>query len=140
MTLSGLNRITERPRGGISKVSLLPATRVAGTAAAEYHFREDGARYSETLEGDSLQPLVRHTLEMEFPATEVSHQAVDELLAGSAAGFVATVETANGRQFAVGRSERFGTTYPLRVVKTSYASGSSPGDFPMIVIVLECVY
>jgi hypothetical protein len=108
--------------------------------AAEYVFREDGARYSETLEGEPLQPVLCHTLEMEFPATDISRHAARELLARSAGGFVAAVTTASGEELTIGRSERFGTAYPLRVTKADYASGSSPGDLPVIAITLESVY
>lgn len=152
MPLEGLERLTSRPRGGVVKVALTPASDFAGAtgaaggteangdtgaAGAEYVFREDGALYTETLSGDPLQPLVRHTLVMEFPAGEASRRAVDELVRGTAGGFVARIVLASGERLTAGYSARFGTAYPLRVTGVASVSGSTPADLPSIELTLE---
>jgi hypothetical protein len=121
--------------------SIVSAIEASG---ASYVFREDGARYSETLTGGPQQPLVRHTLVMEFPSGrsaddsgESADDAVDELLARSPEGFVALVSRASGERLLVGYSERFGTRYPLRVAALSSASGSVPADIPTLTLTLE---
>jgi hypothetical protein len=153
-TLSGLKRSAARPRGGVTQVNVATAGAIAtaaqnsdafpasiaeavGASGAAYSFREDGASYSETLAGSPQQPLVRHTLVMEFPAGEESRRAVDELLAYSAGGFVAVVTLASGELLTVGYSMRFRTDYPLRVAALASATGSVPSDFPALVITLE---
>ncbi len=96
MSLQGFEKIAARPRGGVTKVELAPANSpvFAGPFAdggldpatgffAEYVFREDRASYSESLSGDELYPLVRHTLTMELPAAP---GAGDPAGAGSGSG------------------------------------------------------
>ncbi len=145
MPLYGLEKASPhslvRPRGGVAKVELIPASSFAGvgfhTATAGYDFREDCAHYSETHSGDGLQILVRHSLVMEFPAGEAARRAAGELAAKSGEGFVAIVTTAAGERLLAGWSARFGTGYPLRVAKVSSASGSVPADFPAVTVTLE---
>jgi hypothetical protein len=147
MTLSGLNRSAARPRGGIARVDLVTTTDATGPASivesigasgAGYAFREDGANYSETLTGDELHPLVKHTLTMEFPAGRETRLAVDQLMGRSSEGFVALITHSSGERLVVGYSTEFGTKYPLRVKKLSSASGETHADFPSISLTLEC--
>ena len=157
-TLSGLERSATRPKGGVRTVRLATTAEVSAAATspdndtrsasiasaveasgASYDFREDGAQYSETLTGDDSQPLVRHTLVMEFPAEKAARSTVDELLAHSHEGFVAVVTRASGEQLLVGYSPRFGAAYPLRVTKVGSTSGSKPADFPALTLTLESI-
>ena len=151
--------MSARPRGGVVAVKFAPAS--AGVAAAsngggsgsgsgasaadfstffstapEYVFREDGATYAESLTEDGL---VRHVLEVEFPATAEARPAVDQLLARSVEGLVAQVVTASGETLIVGWSERFGAGYPLRVSEFSSLSGAAPGDLPTLRVVFQAV-
>ncbi len=122
MPLSRLNPISVRPRGGVTKVELIPASEYAGAvpSSVEWAFREDRAHYSEERVAktplSSLSPLVRHTLEMDIPATATGRRRVDELAAVcTGEGVVAVVTMASGETVAVGWSARFGVRYPLRV-------------------------
>ncbi len=142
MSLSGLNRTPVRPRGGVAKVELIPASSYAGgvpPAGSAWAFREDKARYSEDItDGGPLVRLVRHTLVMELAATAEGRCAVDELVElCRAEGIVAVVTLASGEVIAVGYSARFGTLYPLRATAIEYSSGSTPADFPTIVLTLR---
>lgn len=144
MPLSGLNRPSAKPRGGVAKVELVPASEYAGTASARgpaQDFREDRAHYSETPARESpLAPLTKHTLVMELPATAESRRATGELAAISAAeGVAAVVTLASGEVIVAGYSARFGTRYPLRVTKIESVSGRTPADFPTITVTLESV-
>jgi len=146
MSLSNLPRPSVRPRGGVSKVELVPAPLWAGTGspfppgAVEWAFREDRAHYREELTGDEpLVPLVRHVLEMELPLDAASRRAVASLQAANAAGFVAIVTLASGERLTVGRSARFGTLYPLRVAACDLGSGRTPADLPTATLRLESV-
>ncbi len=155
MTLSGSERAGVRPRGGVAGVSLVPAGSFAGAVGnssgdgfvsfeasedtVEYVFREDRAHYSETLSGEDLQPLVRHTLVMEFPAGRAACRATTELVERSGEGFVAIVTMASGERVVAGWSVRFGAGYPLRVAKVLRDQGSVPADFPVITLTLESV-
>jgi hypothetical protein len=141
MPLTGLNRTAVRPRGGVAKVELTPASEYAGAVSASrpadfaaWAFAEDRAAYSETLEG----ALVRHTLAMEFAATSESRAAIDALVAVAAAsGVVARVTLASGETLVAGYSSRFGAGYPLRVTALTASSGRAPGDLPTISLTLE---
>jgi hypothetical protein len=143
MPLTGLNRTTVRPRGGVAKVELTPAPEYAGAVStprpadfAVWAFAEDRAHYSETLEG----AVVRHTLAMEFAATAESRAAIDSLAAVAAArGVVARVTLASGETLVAGYSLRFGAGYPLRLVRREASSGRAPGDLPTISITLESI-
>ncbi len=153
MALSGLDKVTTRPKGGVGQVMLISAgsfvravedpaggrfSRIESSEApVEYVFREDRAVYSETLSDDGLRGLVRHTLEMELSAGETASRATDELVRRSGEGFVAVVTMASGERILVGYSSRFGARYPLRVAKMASASGSVPADFPSVKITLE---
>ncbi len=163
MPLSALDPISARPRGGVTKVELIPASEYAGvaaTAAAVYAtqnevgtalaasaagalwpFREDRAHYREqTEDGTTLSPLVRHTLEMDVPATAATRRLLGELAATSAReGLVAVVTMASGERIAAGWSTRFGTLYPLRLTAAKALSGHSPADYPTISVILESV-
>ena len=158
MSLSGLNRISVRPRGGVAKVELIPTTAVASVdfathnyaalasiaqavGASAWAFREDCAWYSEESVGDEkLSSLVRHTLVMEFPATHDSCRAVNGLADTSAVeGVAAVITMASGEVIIAGYSSRFGVEYPLRVVKREITSGRTPADFPTVTITLESV-
>jgi hypothetical protein len=143
MPLSGLNTIPVRPRGGVKRVEIVPAslwTEGALPFAAAWAFREDRAWYSEeSVGGHKPFRLVRHTLVMEFPAAEKSRMAVKELSACNQEGVVAMVTMASGEVIVAGRSSRFGTGYPLRLVKTESASGRTPADFPTITVTLESI-
>lgn len=151
MTLSGLQKISVRPRGGLASVKFIPAsagvtTDAARSAAADleehfldaqpYFFREDGANYTEAL---TAEGLVKHTLELDFPATSEARLAVDQLLAQSSGGIVASAVTASGETLLIGWSERFGAAYPLRVTAVASGSGSTPGDLPTINLTLSSV-
>ena len=142
MPLSGLNKPPVRPRGGVTKVELIPASSYAGgvpPAGSAWAFREDRARYSEEItDGGPLVRLVRHTLVMELAATAESRRAVDELAAlCQTEGVVAVVTMASGELLAAGYSNRFGTLYPLRVAAVEYSSGNTPADFPTIALTLR---
>ncbi len=143
MPLSGLNKASVRPRGGVARVGLIPASKYAGSAPpatpAVWAFREDKARYSEeTTGGQPIAKMVRHTLEMEFAANPATRAAVDELRAAAASeGVVALVTMASGRVVVAGWSRRFGTRYPLRLVAESVSSGEAPADCPTVRVTLE---
>ncbi len=147
MPLSGLNRSSTRPRGGVAKVELTPAPEYAGgvpspAGSSPWAFRKDRARYSEEWVGARpLSGMVKHTLEMEFAATAESRRAVDELAQVCAArGVVAVVTMASGETLVAGYSSRFGVEYPLRMAKREETSGRLPGDMPTIAVVLESTY
>ncbi len=146
MPLSGLNRASARPRGGVAKVEIIPASEYAGVAppatGPSWAFREDRARYSEEQPGQggrgALTPLVRHTLEMELPANNSTRAAVESLLStAQSEGVVARVTMASGEVLLVGWSRRLGARYPLRVAAVAANSGQSPADFPTITVRLE---
>lgn len=162
--LSGGAALEDATLEGATLETSPPGTASSATSSpgVEYVFREDGARYSETLVDASgnplndmpkdplkaarssrpsnpLLPLVRHTLEMDFPAGPSTRRALDELLARSGAGFVAIVTTASGERLTVGCSARFGTAYPLRVTGLTSKSGSSPADLPAATLTLESI-
>ncbi len=145
MPLTGLNRITARPRGGVRKVELATASEWAARESAAprsgWAFREDRAGYTEErVGGESLSPLVRHTLTMELPATPAARRAVDELISvASSEGVVAVVTMASGEVVVAGCSERFGVAYPLRPAGLESASGRTPADYPTITLTLECI-
>ena len=157
MPISGLNPISVRPRGGVAKVELIPASQAGAEAAAGFAtqkevvtalaasaawaFREDRAHYSEErVSKEPLTPLVRHTLEMELPATATGRRSVEELATVSRGrGVVAVVTMASGEALVAGWSERFGGRYPLRLTDVKSISGRSPGDFPTISLTLESV-
>jgi hypothetical protein len=138
MPLKGLNRPSARPRGGVAKVELIPASDYdAGSDPATdcgWAFCEDRATYTVLREG----ALTRHTLIMEFAATADARNAIDRLAAVAAAqGIVARVTLASGQVVVAGYSTRFATTYPLRPTSLTDASGRTPGDMPTISITLE---
>lgn len=141
MPLSGLNPTSVRPRGGVAKVELVPASEYAAdkpSSGSAWAFREDRARYTE--EG-TRAALVKHTLIMELPATPESRLAVDRLVDLSLGeGVVAVVTMASGEVVVAGYSSRFGSLYPLRSTGTEYSSGNTPADFPAITITLESIY
>ncbi|MDR2894622.1 MAG: hypothetical protein LBU97_04095 [Alistipes sp.] len=146
MPLTGLEKVSVRPRGGVASVELFPASQWGGEvpAAAAWTFREDRALYSEQREPHSAKtpvPLVRHTLVMEFPSTAAVRRRVGELAAASSAsfgaGFVARVTLASGETIVVGHSARFGTLYPLRVAAVQTTSGRTPADLPAVALTLE---
>ncbi len=158
MPLSGMNPISVRPRGGVTKVELIPAsaaTAAAGlatqneapkalaalAAGAPWAFREDRAHYSEESAIGAMQSsLVRHKLEMDIPATATGRRLMGELAAVCLTeGVVAVVGMASGETVAVGWSTRFGALYPLRVAAVKTVSGRSPADFPTISVILESV-
>lgn len=161
MALSGFERISARPRGGVVRVELARAADFAGTTYdavlerftsfpppeifKEYVFREDRARYAEQIAREGAQPLVRHTLTMELPAGSDAHRRAANELSGrsgpgsvsiSASGIVAIVTTAAGERLLVGWSRRFGAEYPLRVAGSIAALGATPADFPVLEITL----
>jgi hypothetical protein len=145
MPLSGFNTLSARPRGGVAKVELIPASEYAGgapPASSVWAFREDRARYSEEqMPTGALVPLVRHTLEMEFPADPASREAVDELAATARAeGVVAVVTMASGEVIVAGYSSRFAEAYPLRITGRNVTSGRTPADFPTIALTLQSTY
>jgi hypothetical protein len=75
---------------------------------------------------------------MEIAATPEGRCAVDELVElCRTEGVVAAVTLASGEVIAVGYSARFGTLYPLRAAGVEYSSGSTPADFPTIVLTLR---
>lgn len=134
----GLNRPESRPRGGVDRVELFPAPQWAGTdsqSVGAWTFCEDRARYRTEVRADGL---VGRTLEMTFPSTAQGRAAVERLSSFSA-GVVARIVLASGETVVAGWSERFGTAYPLRVVKTAVDSGQTPADFPTVTVTLECV-
>ena len=153
MRLNGLGRASAKPAGGIVSVELIAAADFTGavynhagacfTSAetsgpfAAYVFREDRAAYTEEASGNDGQPLVKHTLKVEFPAGPETDGAVAGLSAAASGGFVAIVTTGTGQRLLAGYSVRFGTQYPLRPVKVSSASGSCPSDFPSVTVTLE---
>ncbi len=142
MPLSGLERISTKPRGGVVSVRLTPASEFSAQtdiAGSEWVFREDRADYTEENVDEGPRPIVRRTLKMELPATEVTRGALNELLAMAGGGFVAQVTLASGEELLVGYSECFGASYPLRVAKVATASGYVPGDFPATILTLECI-
>jgi hypothetical protein len=144
MPLSGLNPAPVRPRGGVAKVELVPASEYAGgvpPAGSAWAFREDRARYLARQAGASvLVPLTRHILQIDLAATPSGRRAADELCAAAAApGIVAVVTTASGETLTAGYSPRFGSAYPLRLTRREDDSGLSPADFPTISITLESV-
>ncbi len=144
MPLSGLNRSSVRPRGGVAGVELIPASEYAGgtpSASSVRAFREDRARYSEVRTGGPLVQLVRHTLVMELAATPETRRATRELASVCRTeGVVAVVTTASGELLVAGYSARFATLYPLRLTGMEYSSGNTPADFPTITLTLESTY
>jgi hypothetical protein len=144
MPLSGLNRTSARPRGGVASVELIPASEYAGgvpPAGSAWAFREDRARYSEELTGEKpLVPAVRHILELEFPSDAASRLRVAELERVAASeGVVAVVAMASGERIVVGYSRRFAAADPLHVINKRVDTGLVPGDFPIIAVTLESV-
>jgi hypothetical protein len=144
MPLTELSRPTVRPRGGVSKVELIPAPEWAGAGSsaqqvmATWAFGEDRAHYSERMAGESpLAPLIIHSLELELPAVAASRAAVALMRAVGYAGFVARVTLASGERIVAGWSPRFGVLYPLRLVAAEIASGRTPADEPTIALKLE---
>jgi len=134
MPVTEIPRPPVRPRGGVSKVELIPAPEWAGVGSssppmAAWAFCEDRAHYSEELTGAHPRvPLVLHTLDATIAATPESRRAVRELRAVNGAGFVARVTLASGERVVVGSSARFGVEYPLRLAECSLASGHTPAD------------
>ncbi|MDR2912445.1 MAG: hypothetical protein LBV38_03995 [Alistipes sp.] len=140
LNLAGLDRVTVRSRGGVSKVELVPAPRWAGTAPSDgscaWAFIEDRAHYSEETTDDGR--LIRHTLSMELPAGRPTARAVERLMALDAGGFVAVLTMASGETLVAGQSERFGTQYPMHIVALKLVSGSSPDERPTVTLFFEC--
>jgi hypothetical protein len=151
MQLSGLDRITSKPVGGVVAVELTCATdfqsaaydastdcfsyTVTSEPFARYVFREDGASYTEQSVG-FRGGLVRHTLSMEFTATDEAHRALSQLKSASGDGFVAIVTRGSGKSLLVGYSHRFKGAFPLRIAGCTHSSGTTPADFPTITVVL----
>jgi hypothetical protein len=152
MQLYGLERGTTKPAGGITTVELIAASEfesadwdvAAGcftsvqTSApmACYVFREDGCTYTEKSTG-TRQGLTRHTLSMEFTATDQACQALSELVSTAQGGLVAIVTTGSGSRLLVGYSPKFGGSFPLRIESHIHTWGTTPADFPTQTIVLE---
>jgi hypothetical protein len=151
MHLSGLDRPASKPVGGVVAVEVVSASdftdAVWDTTAgcfvsvnlsaplARYVFREDGCTYTETSEGTRLG-LVRHSLAMEFTATQEAQQALSELKTASRNGLIAIVTMGIGERLLVGYSPRFGSNFPLRIASDTYSSGITPADYPTRTIVL----
>jgi hypothetical protein len=151
MQLSGLNRPSAKPKGGVVTVELIAAGDFTGAVydtetgcftsvqtsvpAACYVFREDGCTYNEHRVG-TCHRLVRHTLSMEFAATDDARQALAELASVADGGLVAIVTTGSGERLLVGYSRRFGNRFPLRVESHTHTSGVTPAEHPTYTIVL----
>ncbi len=151
MRLRGLGRASSKPAGGIVSVGLIavpdfksavydPAGDCFTSAEtsepfAAYVFREDRASYTEEAFGAGGQPLVRHTLKVEFPAGEETHLALTEL--SETTGFIALITTGAGQRLLAGYSPRFGAKYPLRLTKGFSDSGSRYPDFPSVTVIFE---
>jgi hypothetical protein len=151
MQLSGLNRPSAKPKGGVETVELIAASDFTGavynpqtdcftsvnTSApmACYVFREDGCTYNEHRVG-TRHRLVQHTLSMEFTATDEACRALSELASVAEGGLVAIVTTGSGEKLLVGYSHRFGGRFPLRIESHHSASGVIPADSPTQTIVL----
>lgn len=145
MPLSGLDSNSARPRGGVERVELVPASEYAAdkpSSGFAWAFREDRARYTEeTAGGSALSALVKHTLIIELAATPESRRAAGELADTSVGqGVVAVVTMASGEVVVAGYSSRFGALYPLRITASEYSSGNTPADFPTITLTLQSVY
>jgi hypothetical protein len=154
MILETLDRPAFRPRGGVEKVEVIPASRYAGgtaspsdpgapasAGAVPWAFREDSASYMrQQTEEQPLVPLTRHTIRMEFAAGEEGYRAASQLSAVAAAdGVVAILTLATGEVVTVGWSERFKNAYPLRMVKYETRSGQKPADFPSVTVTLQTI-
>jgi hypothetical protein len=151
MQLSGLDKPSAKPKGGVVTVELIAADEFIGAfydaeldcftymeasaAMACYVFREDGCTYNEQSVGIRGR-LVKHTLSMEFAATEETRQALAELTSAAESGLVAIVTTGSGERLLVGYSPRFAGRFPLRIESNTYTRGTTPADFPTQTIVL----
>lgn len=151
MSLNGYRRASGKRSGGVKSVALIEAgaladvrydaaggscTSVSGVFAA-YHFKEDEARYTETVSGGAGPATVKHELTLSLERMDgQTRRAVEELLADAGGGFVAVVTTSNDVSLLVGCSRKFGAEYPLRLAKSVGTTGSALTDTTAESIVL----
>lgn len=152
MSLKGYRRACGKRSGGVKSVALIEAsaigkvrydaasgsyTSVSGAFAA-YHFKEDEARYTETVSCASGPATVRHELTLDLERMDAQTcRAVQELCGNPGDGFIAVVTTANDVSLLVGYSPKFGAEYPLRLAKSVGTTGSALTDTTAESIVLE---
>lgn len=151
MTPNGYRRACGKRSGGVKSVALIEARALAGVqydaasgsytsvsgAFAAYHFKEDEARYTETVSCGAGPALVKHELTLDLERMDAETcRAVQELCADAGGGFVAVVTTANDVSLLVGYSSKFGAEYPLRLAKSVGTTGSALTDVTAESIVL----
>ena len=147
MQLTGYRRACGKRNGGMRSIAIVQASAVAGVdydadadcytgvrletgaAFAVYHFREDGADFTEKVASNGVDVLVTHTLSFALERMDrVSARAVREFCTSTPDGFVAIVTTNNDVSVLAGYSERFGLEYPLRLQRAAAGSGMKLTD------------
>ena len=155
MALSGYSKKCASRNGGIRLIGLIERGAVrsvtfdaqadAWTAVvfegsarfARYEFREDEARFRETVAAAQGACTVTHELRFFLDRMgKESSRAVDELARASQNGLVAYVQSANEDSFLVGCSLLFGTERPLRLVSASGTTGQTLSESSGETIVL----
>ena len=120
--------------GSCSEIRLVPGSRFT-----PYLFREDHARYKETIIAAGGIAKVRHELSFALPKFDAgSATAVDELLGTSPSGVIALAVTGGGDPLLIGWSGYFGTERPLKISRSVSDTGSSSADTAVRRVTLTC--
>lgn len=157
MGLEGFEKICVKRTGGISSLWLVAAddvlavafnsstreatsiTLAPGAAAASYDFREDSARFRETVSYSGCGPIVDHEVSFAFSGFDNVAIRSAAVLADISAGpgVVALVKTNCGDTFLVGYSVDFGSRRPLRLGSGGPDTGAKIEDNPQCLLVLN---
>ncbi len=133
-------------RGGVTRVVLypigvdlpqFPQYNELDSSAVDVPLDLAGSSYNEQVEVSDGRMLVTHRLSLvTLHGDEIFTAAYLDRVVRE--GVVADVELTSGASIRLGWSERYGTQYPLRLLRSEFDSGTQDSDIPSKRWVFEC--